>query len=110
MLYDQGKIEDVNYQIYLNWFNEFVNDFPIDHYIYLQTDPTVCYNRIHVRARKGEELIPLEYLKTCNEYHDEFLKDNVKIVLDGNKDIVKTPEIIKEWIAVIDKIVNKYLE
>ena len=27
MLYDQGKIEDVCYQIYLNLFEEFVNDF-----------------------------------------------------------------------------------
>jgi deoxycitidine kinase/deoxyguanosine kinase len=26
MLYDTGKIEDINYQIYLNWFNTFVDD------------------------------------------------------------------------------------
>ena len=29
MLYDQGKIEDVCYQIYLKWFDEFAKDFPI---------------------------------------------------------------------------------
>ena len=26
MLYDDGKIEEVNYQIYLKWFDEFIND------------------------------------------------------------------------------------
>ncbi|GAH14460.1 unnamed protein product, partial [marine sediment metagenome] len=29
MLYDEGKIEEVNYQIYLKWFNEFIEDIPI---------------------------------------------------------------------------------
>ena len=31
MLHDQGKIEDVCYQIYLNWFEEFSKDFPINY-------------------------------------------------------------------------------
>ena len=29
MLYDEGKIEEVNYQIYLKWFDEFIEDIPI---------------------------------------------------------------------------------
>ena len=30
MLHDHGKIEDVCYQIYLNWFYEFAKDYPIN--------------------------------------------------------------------------------
>ena len=29
MLYDSGKIEDVNYQIYNTWFDTFITDFTI---------------------------------------------------------------------------------
>ena len=29
MLYDDDKIEEVNYKIYLNWFDEFSKDLPI---------------------------------------------------------------------------------
>ena len=29
MLYDSGKIEEVNYKIYLQWFDEFIEDIPV---------------------------------------------------------------------------------
>ena len=35
MLYDSGKIEHVNYQIYLNWFDTFSGEFPVHKVIYV---------------------------------------------------------------------------
>jgi deoxyadenosine/deoxycytidine kinase len=106
MLYDQDKIEDVMYQIYLNWFDEFAKDFPVNDVIYVNTDPTKCYERIHKRARIGEEVIPLAYLTACHDYHNEFLDETTgikatQLVLNGNQDIFQNSHVIDDWITSI---------
>ena len=106
MLFNQGKIENVCYQIYLNWFDEFAKDFPINYSIYVTTDPVKCYERIHKRARDGEEVIPLTYLIDCHKYHEDFL-NNCNIIkhtlfLDGNIDIYKNKTVIEEWLNKIN--------
>lgn len=111
MLYDQGKIEDVCYQIYLNWFEEFAKDFPINYSVYVKTDPNKCYERIHKRARDGEEVIPLSYLHNCHTYHEEFLDENKgiktsKLILDGNVDIYENEKIVEEWLGRINEFVS----
>jgi len=111
MLYDQGKIEDVMYQIYLNWFDEFAKDFPVNDVIYVNTDPTKCYERIHKRARVGEEVIPLAYLTACHEYHNAFLDENTgikatQLVLNGNQDIFQNSQIVDDWIVSIKKFLE----
>jgi deoxyadenosine/deoxycytidine kinase len=112
MLYDTGKIEFINYQIYLNWFNMFAEEFPVNKIIYVKTDPDTCYKRISVRNREGEDNIPLEYLKSCSEYHENMLdkaspdcvcKD--QLVLNGNDDIYENKNILEEWISSIEKII-----
>ena len=112
MLYDQHKIEDVCYKIYLNWFEEFAQDFPVNKAIYVSTSPKKCYERIHKRARTGEEVIPLSYLQDCHLYHEEFLENNKenkiqKIVLDGNVDIYKESNILSNWIENIDTFISQ---
>jgi deoxyadenosine/deoxycytidine kinase len=111
MLHDQGHIEDVCYQIYLNWFEEFANDFPINHTIYVKTDPNNCYKRIHLRARNGEEVIPLDYLDNCDRYHEDFLDPSRGItknllVLDGNIDIYQNNQILDVWFQNINEFMN----
>jgi deoxyguanosine kinase len=110
MLHDQGKIEDVCYQIYLKWFDEFAKDFPINYSVYVKTDPTNCYNRIHKRSRDGEEVIPLAYLQDCHTYHEAFLdknkNENTKpLVLDGNIDIYENKNIMYNWLNKINEFV-----
>jgi len=107
MLFDQGNIEDVCYQIYLEWFNEFAKDFPITNTIYVKTEPKICYDRIHLRAREGEEIIPLDYLVQCHQYHEDFLdpENGIKtkqLVLDGNIDIFEKTHILEEWLSQIN--------
>jgi deoxyadenosine/deoxycytidine kinase len=106
MLYDQCKIENVCYEIYLTWFDEFAKDFPINYSVYVNTDPTKCYNRIHKRARDGEEVIALDYLNDCHKYHEEFLNESNtikhKLILDGNVDIYKNETIMDKWLERID--------
>ena len=96
MLYDDGFIEKIGYDIYNKWFDEFniVNGVEYFH-IYIRTIPITSKLRVDKRARK-EETIPLEYLEKCHKYHDEWLykleSTNV-IIIDGNQDIIKNPNI-----------------
>ena len=109
MLYDQGKIEDVCYQIYLNWFDEFAKDFPIGHAVYVSTEPIKCYERVHKRARVGEEVIPLGYLEDCHNYHNDFLsplRDDNKLVLNGNLDIFEDKKIVESWLEQINAFIH----
>ena len=87
MLYDEGKIEDVDYQIYLKWFDEFIEEIPITGLIYVTTTPEKSKQRVDLRARVGES-IPLPYLQRCHDYHESWIKNIKKQVclFNGNVD------------------------
>ena len=109
MLYDSKKIEHVNYQIYLNWFDTFSYEFPVNKVVYVKTSPDKCYQRIVKRSRTGEENIPLEYLTSCSIYHDNMLdKENQEcvcldqLILDGNVDIYENENQVNDWINEIE--------
>ena len=113
MLYDSGKIEDVNYQIYLNWFDAFSEEFPVHKTIYVKTNSEICHNRIIKRSREGE-VIPLTYLENCNLYHDnmmnEFIEKNIcqeQLILNGNVDIYENKLQVDIWIENINNFINK---
>jgi len=91
MLYDDDKIEDVNYKIYLQWFDEFIKDIPLAGIIYLKTSPEISLKRIIKRSRKGE-IIPLEYLEKCHKYHEEWLKNKKILILNGNLEFENNPD------------------
>tara|TARA_Y100000591_G_scaffold313256_1_gene318510 strand:- start:160 stop:855 length:696 start_codon:yes stop_codon:yes gene_type:complete len=87
MLYDEGKIEEVDYQIYLKWFDEFIEEIPISGLIYVTTTPEKSKERVDLRARAGES-IPLSYLQRCHDYHETWIKNIKKQVclFNGNVD------------------------
>jgi len=104
MLYDDGLIEDIGYQIYNKWFDEFNNFNTVDYiHIYLKTDPIVSKTRVDKRARV-EESIPIEYLTKCHEYHDKWLltTDQKVIIIDSNQNTDINPNI-DHWYDMIDK-------
>ena len=96
MLYDDDKIEEVNYIIYLKWFDEFIQDIIHAGFIYIQVDPEICHKRVEKRNRIGET-ISVEYLKRCHQYHEEWLKkeENV-LLLNGNVDFETDDKQMKE--------------
>ncbi len=106
MLYDDGKIESVNYQIYLKWFEEFIEEIPICGLIYVKATPEKSYERVLKRARDGET-IPLSYLENCCLYHDNWIEktDINVVILDANKDFNKTANDYSCWIDIIQKFI-----
>lgn len=91
MLYDSGKIKDIEYQIYNKWFDEFSDCVKNMKIAYIRTDAEICDQRVKKRAREGEN-IPLEYLQACHKYHDDWLNGPDKLesgnvlIIDGNED------------------------
>ena len=84
MLYDDNKINDIEYSIYLKWFDEFNNAIDSIKIVYIKTSPEVSYKRVIKRQRIGEN-ISLDYLKKCHDYHEDILKENYNIILiNGN--------------------------
>lgn len=107
MLYDQGKIGEIDYQIYLKWFDEFADDIPVTHCIYLQANPEVCLNRIAKRARPGEEVIPLKYLEDCHRYHEDYVEIYPdRIHLDANRCIHQSPDVLEGWMNQFNQIIK----
>lgn len=88
MLYDSNLIEEVEYAIYLKWFNTFQEEYPISGYVYLYTRAETAFERVKKRSRDGESTIPLEYLRQCHQYHNEWLFGN-KISIE---DYIKNPD------------------
>ena len=88
MLYNSGKMNEIEYQIYNMWFDEFAEIVQNTKTVYIRTSPVVCKTRIDKRARSGEANIPLSYLENCHEYHEEWLsKGNDVLIIDGNAEL-----------------------
>jgi deoxyadenosine/deoxycytidine kinase len=103
MLYETDKINDIEYQVYKKWFNYFMEDVPCIIFIYIKTDFDNCHDRVVKRGRKGENNISKEYLKKCEDYHEQWLNmTNNKIVLDGNKD----KSFHGEYLKIIQDLCN----
>jgi deoxyadenosine/deoxycytidine kinase len=114
MLFDSGKIEYVNYQIYLSWFDTFAEEFPVHKVVYVKTMPEKCHSRILRRSRDGESNIPFEYLFNCALYHDKMLDKSSndcycadQLILDGNIDIYQNKNQLDDWIQEIDSFIRK---
>lgn len=112
MLYNSGFIEEVNYKIYLRWFDSFSSEFPLNKVIYVKADPEVCFDRIKKRSRTGESNIPLTYLENCHTHHNDMLditSSNCichdQIVLDGNIDIYKNNGRLGRWVQEIENFI-----
>lgn len=107
MLYDKGDIEHDEYIIYKKWYDEFICDVPIGAIVYIKASPETCLERVNIRAREGEN-IPLEYLKECDKYHDEWINsENIpKLVVDADIDLHKNPEANVKILEQIDTFIT----
>ena len=103
MLYDAGKIDDIEFKIYNNWFDEFAMDTQYNGHVYLRAVPQTCYDRVRKRNRDGE-VIPIEYLTDCHDNHDNWLTQ-VGSTLVLNADIDCDTEVL-EYQNLADKTID----
>jgi deoxyadenosine/deoxycytidine kinase len=114
MLYDDKMIDEINYKIYMKFYNEYKSDFTLNGLVYIHAEEDVCYNRVHKRNRTGEESVSLEYLKKCKEYHQDWLvnKKNI-LVINANYDVDYNAENPNDkgvfWIKLIKNYIDKIM-
>jgi deoxyadenosine/deoxycytidine kinase len=107
MLYAQNTLETIEhaaYQLWCDFYYEFVRKDIGKKIIYLRCNPETCYDRIKIRGREEEKGITLEYLKELHVAHEEWLMNNpLTLVLDCNKDFEHDIEYTND---LINKVKN----
>jgi deoxyadenosine/deoxycytidine kinase len=113
--FEMGVMSKLEWQLYKEWFSWLVYRYitkPTG-FIYLQTDPKVCYERMRKRSRFEESAVSLDYLTMLHEKHESWLIDK-----DGVDEAIKnTPVLVlqcdKDFEHNIDeqqKHVNKIID
>jgi deoxyadenosine/deoxycytidine kinase len=115
MLYDDGKMDDLQFQVYNKFYTEYADDFHLDGIIYIDTSTETCYNRIKKRSRTGEDEIEFEYLKKCNDYHDKWLNpDNTRDTdiyrIDANVDVTYNNDEGTVWLHDIEQYIYSQIQ
>lgn len=91
MLYENEKIDSIQYETYCMLFDLFVKNIPNHRFIYLSSQPENAFLRKEKRNRSGEEKIDTSYLKKLHMYHEimfkkVFSENNVmEINIDNHK-------------------------
>jgi len=73
--YLQGVMSDIEWRAYNTWFEFLIKKNckkPLG-FIYLQSTPEICLERMNKRQRAGEDLVPIEYLQQLHTMHEDFL-------------------------------------
>lgn len=113
--YEQGYMKDLEWSIYNHWFTYLVPHHckVPQGFIYLSSNPTLCFERTTKRNRTGEETIPLIYFEQIHTKHEQFLVkkqgiiDELKkvpvLILDGTTDFEHDLETQKEFTEKIEE-------
>ena len=113
-LYKSGKITNIEWKIYNEWFNWILNTFKLQKhlFIYLQADPKISMNRIKNRGREEEKNISFEYLETLSKNHDEWLinLDNSLTINYENDFSSKENIFFNDYFNLISEFIKKELE
>ena len=99
--YENGKMNDIEWEDYCKWFDWLTDVFEVrpQGYIYLRCSPEISHDRIKKRNRSGEADIPLEYLQTLHDKHDVWLLNEPNVILlDVNEDFENDPVYLKSMI------------
>ncbi|MFH1831542.1 MAG: deoxynucleoside kinase [bacterium] len=117
--YKSGFMTDLEWQIYKDWFAWLEEKYAKkpSGFIYLQADPTICYQRLTKRNRSEETAIPLSYLTDLHNMHEDWLiekKDvhgtlrNIPVLtINGNTEFEKNEKRQNEIIEQILQFINQ---
>ncbi|XP_023335099.1 deoxynucleoside kinase [Eurytemora carolleeae] len=91
-----GKMQSSEYEVLKAWFEYLISapemNIDADLIVYLRTTPKVAYERLKLRSRGEEHLIPLQYIKDLHGLHEDWLLNHSfpipapVVVIDADKD------------------------
>lgn len=120
--FEAGTMTTLEWQIYKEWFSWLVENYTKrpNGFIYLQTSPEVCYSRLKKRNRSEEEGIPLDYLETLHQKHEDWLVhrkgltkylSNVPVlVLSCDQEFESDENVRRDFIKKIQDFITKINE
>ncbi|KAL6063769.1 hypothetical protein STEG23_011759, partial [Scotinomys teguina] len=100
-----GKMPEVDYVILSEWFDWIIRniDISIDLIVYLRTTPEICYQRLKMRCREEEKVIPMEYLSAIHRLYEEWLVTGrlfpaaaPVLVIEADHDLEKMLELFEQ--------------
>lgn len=111
MLFDDGAMEDIHFQIYKHFYREYSNEFKLDGMVYIDADADKCYDRVAKRSRDGESEISLAYLEKCKQYHDDWLLNTSSVChLNTNADVsYQNNDMGIQWLDEIEKYIGELI-
>lgn len=76
MLHGDKKLDGIEWTLYEKWYAFISGMIPkMDAFIWIDTKPEICSQRIKQRAREGEDDISLEYLNHLDNAHQNWLRN-----------------------------------
>jgi deoxyadenosine/deoxycytidine kinase len=103
MLHNDGIIDDLEWNLYLKWYNSYASKLPVRGIIHLNTSASTSNNRIKIRGRDGEESIELSYLEQLDVQHNKWVTETDLPVLqvhsEPGTDLMLIVGQIENWIA-----------
>lgn len=106
-LLDNKQISNLDMKLMIDMNNDF-GWYP-QNIIYINTPPSICYERIHKRSRDNE-IIPLSYLESISNLYDKmYINKNTNLnisniyIVDGTKDEADLSNDIKNIIRNLNK-------
>ena len=103
MLKSQRKLDDLEWQLYMKWFDAFAAEMPYKGIIHLTTSASTSKTRIGIRQRAGEEGIPMEYLNDLDAAHHSWMEGAelpvLQISSEPGVDIGSLTAQIREWLV-----------
>ena len=110
MLWEEGqlrKIEHEAYELWCNFYQNFVRANNDKKIIYLRCSPEVCLDRIKIRGREEEKNISMEYLNKLHTAHEVWLSNNPNaLILDCNTDFEHNEEYKKQLLDKVRNFIN----
>jgi deoxyadenosine/deoxycytidine kinase len=94
MLKDNNNLSSIEWQLYTKWFDHFQTLIKIQGIVYIDTPSEVCSERIKKRNREGENNIPLEYLKSLEDYHLKWINNTDLPVLRVSSNASEAQKIV----------------
>jgi len=97
-LRNSGYLSEAEWQIYSglwDWLEQRWCSEP-DKIIYLRTPAAICHQRLRLRGRGEEELVPLSYLQDIEKLHDEWLLGNPKVVVIDGSDTIELSKVYEK--------------
>ncbi len=92
--HELGFMTAMEWELYKEWFEWVLHNYikPPQGFIYLRTNPDICYERLKKRNRHEEETVSLEYLQSLHNKHEAWLVERQNIA----NALVNVPVLILE--------------